>query len=1292
MRIEDIYPLSPVQRGLLVHVLAEPGTGAYVEQIRLRLKGPLRVADFQAAWREVVGRHPVLRTGFVWEGVEDPLQVVAVDPAPPLWRFEEGRDAAWIEAYLAEDRVRGFDLAVPPLSRFTLVKTADDEHLFVWTVHHLVIDGWSLAIVLREVLAAYRGARPGAPPRPFRDHVAHCGTLDLTEADRFWRAELAGLDERPPLRVERPAAASGLAECRLELTGAETAALTGAARAARLTVNTIVQGCWAVLLSVYCGEPDVVFGATVSGRPLDLDGAEDMVGPFINTLPVRALVRPEARASQWFRDLQDRQSEARRHETTPLARIHAATGAEPGAAPFETIIGFENYPVDGAVFGGTGDLAVEFAGSWSASHYPLTLLVVPGERLVLQASHDTARLDRSAAEGMLAGLRRLLAQVAADPDVRLGALDLHEEEPAPAVPPPVEDTLASLFAAQAARTPRAEALIDGAARYTYAELDAWAGRIAARLAAAGHGRGDVVGVHADRSAALVAAVLGVLRAGAAYLPLDPHHPRERLVDTVADAGAAAVLSDGPLEVPVPLLPLDPQGPGEAAGPAPHPDDLAYVIYTSGSTGRPKGVEVTHRQAVSLFTATRSWTGFGPHDTWTLFHSFAFDFSVWEIFGALLHGGRLVVVPLETARSADRFAALLAEHRVTVLNQTPSAFRQLALAVGGAAGLGPRLVVFGGEALEASELGPWWDGETRFVNMYGITETTVHVTWQPLGREHVERGGSPIGRPIDGLRVHLLDWRGRPVPDGVAGEIHVGGPGVARGYRGRPALTATRFVPDPLVPGARLYRSGDLALRRPDGTLVHLGRADDQVKIRGFRIEPGEVEAVLAAHPGVQEAAVTAGDGRLVAHVVPDEKTATAPRRLTRLTGGETMDLPDGSTVFMLNRSETEFTAQEIFTDAVYLKGGVRLPDGATVFDVGANIGLFGVWCSGVCHDPKIYAFEPVAPVRDVLRRNLDLHGVDARVLPYGLGETRADVVFSYYPHASVLSGRFADPDDESGLVRALLTAQIAAQGVEIGADIIEELLLERLRTVEQPAEIRRLSDVMREHGVPRIDLLKIDVEKSELEVLAGIDDDDFQRIDQIVVEVHDRDGRLDHATGLLRRHGYRVEVHRDPQLASTDLYNVYAVRPGALQPPPSPPRQAWRGRAALLAALREAAARRLPDHMVPTRWTLLDAIPLTATGKRDHRSLPLPDTARPDLAEKFVPPGTPAEIRLASIWCDLLGLDRVGVHDGFFALGGHSLLVARLIARIREETGDRIPLQAVFDTPTIAALARRMEN
>jgi len=676
--------------------------------------------------------------------------------------------------------------------------------------------------------------------------------------------------------------------------------LQGFARERGLTQNSVVQGLWAALLGHLTGSNDVVFGVTVSGRPAELNGVEQMIGLFINTLPLRVRLRQGEPLSELLGRVQQEQARLLPHQHVGLADIQGAIGL---GDLFDTLIVFENYPIDRARFSRDEELRVTGSQGHDATHYALALMVIPGERLCLRLDYDRGRVDRRVAEAIAARFARMIETAADD---RFEILDTAERQALLQMGTggqrdfATKATIPDLFEIQVARTPGAVAVTFDKASITYAELNARANQLAHHLISLGVGPDDRVGIALEPSLETVIAILGVLKTGAAYLPLDPVYPEARIRHMLDDASPALVVRRETFSTLTHEPTFDPPR-GEL-----QPQHPAYVIYTSGSTGAPKGVIVTHQNVVRLFEATRALYSFDNRDVWTLFHSYAFDFSVWEIWGALLHGGRLVVVPWAITRSPAQFLALLVEQEVTVLNQTPSAFYQLMHSDAENTVLGDqlrlRLIVFGGEALEPARLAPWYlrhaEDTPRLVNMYGITETTVHVSYLPLDPLLARSaGGSVIGANIPDLRIYVLDGSLEPVPIGVTGEMYVAGAGLARGYLNRAGLSSARFVADPHNSelGARMYRTGDLARWRIDGVLEFLGRADHQVKIRGFRIELGEIEAALVAQVGVAQAAVLAredgpGGRQLVAYVVPSDVTVSVDELVLRL--GIAKLLPD----------------------------------------------------------------------------------------------------------------------------------------------------------------------------------------------------------------------------------------------------------------------------------------------------------------------------------------------------------------------------------------------------------------
>jgi microcystin synthetase protein McyA len=919
--IEAICRLSPLQEGLLFHSLYAPGAGTYVNQHLIEFQGELDFDAFQSSWRRLIERHQALRASFHWQESDRPLQVIAKNATLSVERIDlrslsTGARQRRIEEYLRTDRRRDFQLSEAPLMRLTLIRLAEDTYQLYWRNHHLILDGWSASILAQELLVIYaalsRGLPHNLPPAPsFRDYIAWLQKRDLDRAEKFWRETLGDFIEPRPLSVNLTALprTTDFTESerytRLEhrLTEAATRSLERFARQNGITLGTLVQAAWAVLLSLYTDSSDIVFGVTSSGRTTDIPRIDAMVGLLINTLPVRVAVEPQATVIQLLRAVQDNNLRMREFEYSPLTQVQAWSGAPPGAPLFDTLLVFENYPVDETVIKGSGGLRIRQTRVMETTNYPLALTVGPGASMSIQAIYDRACFEAEAVTQVLGHFAQLLEEMAVQADRPVGALRMlteDEERRLIATPPhtaanvTAKTCLHEMFEAQAAETPDAPAVRFEGRELTYAELNHRANQLARRLRRFGVKPDTRVAILMEPSLEMIVALLGVLKAGGAYVPLDPAYPAERLSFLTRDSHALLVVTLEALRERAPqgagrLLTLDgdllayQEEDRENLSPAATPNNLAYIIYTSGSTGQPKGALITHENVVRLFTQTHPWFRFGPRDVWTMFHSFSFDFSVWEIFGALLYGGTLIVTPPATARSPESFHRLLAQEKVTVLNQTPSAFRQLlgrltSVAEDRIEELSLRLIIFGGEALEISALARWFelygDRRPQLVNMYGITETTVHVTYRPLSARDLT-SASVIGAPIPDLQTYIVDRQLRLVPPGVVGELLVGGDGTARGYLNRPGLTASRFQPDPFSRrlGARIYRTGDLARRLASGELVFIGRADAQVKIRGFRIELGEIETALAAHPAVRDCAVTSredgtGERRLIAYLVP----------------------------------------------------------------------------------------------------------------------------------------------------------------------------------------------------------------------------------------------------------------------------------------------------------------------------------------------------------------------------------------------------------------------------------------
>ncbi|MFE9173487.1 non-ribosomal peptide synthase/polyketide synthase [Streptomyces kebangsaanensis] len=915
--VEDVYPLTPMQAGMLFHSLMDPRARTYVNQVQMVLRGVTDPHALAEAWQRTADANPILRTRLVWRETAEPLQVVERRAVVPVshhdwsgWSAE--RCAREMEALLEADRRAGIDLGAAPLMRLALIRLAPDRVRMVWTFHHVLLDGWSAAQVFDEVCERYAaltsGHRPRVPDRaPFAGYLRWLADQDTGRAERHWRETLAGFAVPTALpRDRRPAGAhrtSSSGTVRVALGREVSARLKETAQRAGLTVNTVLQGAWGLLLHHYGGDDDVVFGTTVSGRPAELPGVTSMVGLFINTLPTRLRIDGRRPLLEWLREVQAAQSEARRHDFVSLAQLQTWSEVPGGTNLFDSIVVFENYPFDEGALARHG-LAVEQERDLEPTNYPLGVVVAPGDDVTVSLDYDPAAFDAATVEGLGASLRTLLTRIADGADHRLADLPVLEPDDgrrlldrlAGPVARPPHRTLPDAFAAQAARTPDAPAVTAGAEHLTYRQLDERANRLARLLIEAGAGPERFVALALPRTADLVVALLAVLKSGAAYLPVDPGHPAERIAFLFEDvrpdavitrAETSARLPDGPytriaLDDPacagrLAAASAAPVGDGERSGRL-LPDHPAYVIHTSGSTGRPKGVVVPHASVVALTDwAAAEFTGRGLSHL-VASTSLTFDVSVFEILSPLLAGGRVEVV-----RDLLALAERPGPWRAGLLSAVPSALDRLLAE--DTVHVTADTVVLAGEALPARAVRQVRAAVPgcRVMNIYGPTEATVYATAFTCDPADPDRD-PPIGRPVGGARAYVLDARMRPVPVGAPGELYLAGTGVARGYLSRPGLTASRFLADPFgPPGSRMYRTGDLVRWTADGDLLYLGRTDDQVKVRGFRIELGEVEAALARHPRVAAAAarVVEHDGhkRLVGYAVPRGGDAPVPADL-----------------------------------------------------------------------------------------------------------------------------------------------------------------------------------------------------------------------------------------------------------------------------------------------------------------------------------------------------------------------------------------------------------------------------
>ena len=1041
--IEAIYPLSPLQEGILFHALYTPQTMGYFEQSSSTLEGELNVPAFEQAWQTIVARHPILRTLFTWEKRNQPLQIVRQKVRVPFayqdWRsYSPSEQQKRLEAFLISDRRQGFDLSKAPLMRLAVMHLDERRYQFTWSFHHLLLDGWSGPIVLSEFFTLYeaycRAERPALPHRrPYRDYISWLKEQDLTRTEPFWRTYLDGFTKPTPFGVDKPKSneqKEAYAKQEFKLPHVATESLQRLAQQHHLTLSTLVHGIWAIILSRYSNEGDVVFGTTVSGRTAPLEDIENMVGLFINTLPLRVQLTPDVLFIEWLQSLQAQQTEMRLYEHSPLTHIQRCSRLPARLPLFESILVMDNYPMPKPSDRMQRSLRISEVRVFEQTNYPLTVQVVPSAQLLWQLQYDCSRFTDATISNMLGHIQTLLEGIVADPNRPLVELPWITETERQQLIVDWNDTrsdypkdrcIHELFEAQVERTPDAVAVIFGEQEVSFKELNRRANKLARHLRSSGVGPNVLVGICTERSIEMLVGLLGIIKAGGAYVPLDPSYPKGRLAFMLQDSGISVLLTKKRLSETLPehgakVIYLDSDWKLIAKESDKNFDsgatlnNLAYAIYTSGSTGRPKGVLGLHQGAINRFTWMWQTYPFEAGEVCCQKTSISFVDSIWEIFGPLLKGIKSVIVPDDAVKEPRRFIEYLADEEITRVVMVPSYLRVMLDTHSDLQKRLPKLQfwISSGEILSKELCQRFYEKmpQRLLLNLYGSTEVSADVTCYNTRLMNPEYHSVPIGRPIANTQIYILGPDLQPVPNGVSGELHIGGDGLAAGYLNLSKITENAFIPNPFSdkPDSRLYKTGDKGRWLADGNIEYIGRVDHQVKIRGFRVELGEVASVVNKHPEVEDSVVLAREDR------PDDKRMVA-----------------------------------------YV----------------------------------------------VLRR--------------------------------------------------------------------------------KPA----------------------------------------------------------------------IEIH--------ELYRFLKQR--------------------------------LPDYMLPSAFVILDSLPLTPSGKIDRLALPAPGQTRPKPEDSYVAPRTPIEESLAGIWCKILNLDKVGIYDNFFDLGGHSLFATQVISRVISEFRVKVPLRSLFRAPTVADMA-----
>ncbi|MFL0809498.1 MAG: amino acid adenylation domain-containing protein [Agarilytica sp.] len=1462
----DGLPVSFAQQRLWFLDQLEGPSATYNMSKSLDVKGAIDIKVLNQSFLKLVQRHESLRTVFVEEHnqpIQRILDVTDFDLDVIDLRSYKETDPLKTESHVVEktqeEASRPFDLTADLMLRGQLLLVEDEHAVLTITMHHIASDGWSLAVFVRELAEEYEciANRSGNTLNALPVHYGEFSSWQRQwmEGERcaaeldYWREELSGLPpllqlptDKPRPKVQSFRGKNLLYELPLHLMQ-DIRAL-----ASRYEVSPfmVTVSAYYIMLAKYSGQSDIAIGSPIANRTRK--EIENLIGFFVNTLTLRAEVNAEDKVEDFIRQIKQVTLGAYSNQAVPFEYIVDDINPERDLAYsplFQVVFAFQNVPQE--KLGLSGLELIERPRHVSTAKFDLNLAFWETENgAVLDFEYSTDLYEENSIQAMLERYRHVLEQIVENPKQEIGSISFIDEESekqlvhecAAKSQVDVTQTLVDRFLVNVHSHRDTVALSCGTKNLSYQELNYISNQLAHRLIELGVQRGSLVGLSVERNQNIVVGILAILKAGGAYVPIDPSYPQDRIQYVLEDAAIDVLLTESIVLDQLPktgvkhvLLDAEPLEAFSRSEPDVPRDinDLAYIIYTSGSTGKPKGVQITHANVVRLFDATNTWFGFDENDTWTLFHSYAFDFSVWEIWGALFYGGRVVVVPKEISRSPEEFHRLLSEEKITVLNQTPSAFYQLIQSDEkySERKLELRYVIFGGEALNLQALKPWFDrygDETpKLINMYGITETTVHVTYRVILRRDVENNlGSVIGVPIPDLSLYLMDAKQKLLPVGIPGEMYVGGGGVALGYLNREELTAERFIDNPYSLGEKLYRSGDLARRLVNGDLEYLGRIDSQVKVRGFRIELGEIESEIQKHAQVRDAVVLvredkSGDKRLVSYVVYKVLTESS-KEVDQDQVDDWSDIFQGTYDEITEEQDPRFNF--VGWNSSYTNE--RIPDSEMIFwadetvdriatlkpknvlEIGCGTGLMLFRLADHFYSYKGSDFSrgPIEHIRKKLHRlekkseNVELFHREATDFSNWDGDQFDVVVLNsiaqYFPSVEYLyevieksiqhikpgGAMFIGDNRNLSLIEHFYDSieffsshsETPTNQVQYGSKqrLLQEkeLLLEpefflslkqHIPEIEHVQVMPKLGDYVNELSKFRFDAVlhirggenekaersftntqwmkwsaseefKSDLETCLLDAgsvvaVSAIPNYRLQNdthLHQILrdrnppenagqikaqieksqpslpvirewLELADKYSCVLELSWLNSREGEYHIAFKPQQYAAcfidypaslnSDDWHSYANNPYHAQVVRT-----------LVPELRKQLKQALPEHMMPSAFVLLEKMPLTPNGKVDRRKLPESELLRLNISEVFIAPRNEHERMLADIWCDVLGMEQVGVKDNFFELGGHSLLATQVMSRIRDAFQVELSVRELFDAPTIETLSARVVN
>jgi amino acid adenylation domain-containing protein/FkbM family methyltransferase len=1338
--VTEAYRVSPQQER--VWRLLEEDKGQAYHALRIvDVQGRLDYERLRSAVKELMNRYEILRTRFESvPGMSLPVQMITdwVEPAVEILdASNEGKQAQQETIAYAIERVRGRAREYDRDSALDIyvIKLSETDHRLVIGLPALCADSRTLKHLVGEIVEEYSSKTNGSRSADQVTQYVQFSQwqIDLQEdggADAGWhyqKEQLASFHYALPLPLEKSTSAEGpfSPDSVYFAIGPDTfSRLNRMANEHNISISTLLLSAWQALLLRLTGQSDLVIGVMFDGRKYE--EMQSALGLFAKYVPVRFHLETSDQFSQLFSRTDNRVQEVADYEE------YFAWSDSRDYSELETAYCFVGYEYDREETSySTDDLTLHTSSQYACfDRFKVKLgCLQKGDSLIGDFQYDQSSFDRESIERMATQFQTLIESMICSGNASVGEVNIVPRRERERLLVEFNSTekyfrgekcVHKLFESQVAQHAEDLAVDSGNERLSYAQLNERANQLARYLKSIGVGPEQFVAICLNRSASMVESLLAVLKAGAAFLPLDSTYPKERLNFILEDTRATVVLTQSALaenfvNSSARVICVDTDWDaiafynGENLAGETVADNAAYVIYTSGSTGQPKGVVVTHRSMANHLCWAND-TLCNEVEWLPVVTKLSFDPSFKQVIGPLLRGKAVWILSDETVIDPRALLAAICARKQVGLNCVPTLWKAILdeLDSAHAMQLADSLdcLFLGGEQLSKELISETLGAipDLRLWNLYGPTETTTNAS---AARIYSEESWH-IGQAVANGQIYIMEQNLQPSPIGVVGEIYIGGEGVARGYLNRSELTANGFIPDPFSrePGTRMYKSGDLARYRPDGNIEFVGRIDHQVKVHGFRIELGEIEAALREHAGVDAAVVIAkedapNDKRLVAYVVPNWKYAPT------ISGKRRYKLANNLAIAHVNKNETDFLYHTMFEAQDYLKHGITIKDGDCIFDVGSNIGLFTLFAHLKNKDVTIYGFEPNPFVYEALRLNTSLYEVNAKVFEFGLSNERKTAAFTFYPKFTFLSGIYADTDADKETVRSFIRnqKQSGETDIQLSADdsddglgpLLEDLLEDRFESKIFNVELKTVSEMMRQENVKRINLLKINVEKSEYDVIAGIAESDWEKIDQVAMELHDIDGRLEKTCSLLKKHGFDLAVEQDWVLEKSTKtnYYIYAKRGSRAESsgheydrsiPVVEDSMISSGK------LRSFLKEKLPEYMLPSAIVLMESLPLTANGKVDRKALPSPDEAGLEAENTFVAPRTAIEQVLACIWAEILFVDQVGVYDNFFELGGHSLLATNLFSKINHVFKIDMSMRTLFESPTLVGLAEKIEQ